>query len=122
MERNGTPLNMACALALISETLRFWTDEELGLDGKMYPPRCFDVNRSSDMRESLIKLDSHCKTSLRAFQKDKDAEPLARCGYPVSMHQSEHPCEECKRLIGNPKDEGARFERIYPYGKREYLK
>jgi hypothetical protein len=59
-------LGLQAALTLISEKVRFWSDSQTTLEGKMSPPRCMDTRRSSELRQSLIEIDAHRKNALRA--------------------------------------------------------
>jgi hypothetical protein len=58
-------LTLEVALVLISEKVRFWSDEEPGIGGRPTPPRCMDTTRLAELRKSLIEIDGHCKTALK---------------------------------------------------------
>lgn len=59
-------LSADVALVLISETVRFWSDEQHGLLGETIPPRCMDAKRRAELRQALIEIDGYCKSGIRA--------------------------------------------------------
>jgi hypothetical protein len=65
MSVNTDPLNMKVALTLISEKVRFWSDEQKGVGGEVLPPRCMNPGRLAELRQSLIEIDQHCKSVLK---------------------------------------------------------
>lgn len=71
MERDATSLTIACALTLISEKVRFWSDEQRDLHGNTVEPRCMNMTPevAENLRQSLIAIADHCKSGLQAYDK-----------------------------------------------------
>lgn len=62
---NSDPcLTLKATLVLISETVRFWSDSELGIGGVRLQPRCLEAARLAELRQSLVEIDQHCKRAL----------------------------------------------------------
>jgi len=72
MTANSRPcLSLEVALVLISETVRFWSDEQTGVSGEKLPARCLNPERLAELRQSLIEIDSYCKTALKKAEAEK---------------------------------------------------
>lgn len=56
----------AVALTLISETVRFWSDEQRALDGSYLPPRAEVPALKYELVQSLKQIGGYCKTALKA--------------------------------------------------------
>lgn len=69
MERDATSLKIACALVLISETVRFWSDDQRDLCGGLQSPRCLNPTSSADLLESLKRINLICTSALRTFDE-----------------------------------------------------
>jgi hypothetical protein len=70
---NSNPcLTMEVALTLISEKVRFWSDEQRGLSNEAIPPRCMDASRQGELRQSLIEIADHCKTAMRKYRQERE--------------------------------------------------
>lgn len=69
---NSNPcLSQEVALTLISEKVRFWSDNQQALDGSELPARCLNPNRLYELQQSLIEIDDHCKSAIRAGRKTR---------------------------------------------------
>jgi hypothetical protein len=56
---------LSAALVLISEKVRFWSDERRGSHDEISPPRCLTATTQYDLLQSLREIDALCKDALR---------------------------------------------------------
>lgn len=67
-------LTLEIALTLISEKVRFWSDEQVGPGSERLPARCMDMARLAELRQSLLEINAHCKSGLAAGRRLQELE------------------------------------------------